>query len=86
MYFKRNPQLKLGLLRRLILPAFSCAALGMVLVIAVIHFDVLTGSSKAISYALCAVIPAALIGGVLLAMRLRRKSPECFAKLGSHKL
>ena len=46
----------------------------------------LTGSSKAISYALCAVIPAALIGGVLLAMRLRRKSPECFAKLGSHKL
>ncbi len=86
MYFKRNPQLKLGLLRRLILPAFSCAALGMVLVIAVIHFDVLTGSSKAISYALCAVIPVALIGGVLLAMRLRRKSPECFAKLGSHKL
>jgi len=86
MYFKRNPQLQLGVLRRLILPAFSCVALSIVLVIAVVHFDVLTGSSKAISYALCAVIPAALIGGVLLAMRLRRKSPECFAKLGSHKL
>ncbi|WNW09881.1 APC family permease [Pseudomonas sp. DTU_2021_1001937_2_SI_NGA_ILE_001] len=86
MYFRRNPQLGLGVTRRLLLPAFSCVALGIVLVIAVLHFDVLTGSSQALSWLLCAVIPAALAGGVLLAARLRRVSPQCFAALGSHKL
>lgn len=86
MYFKRNPQLKLGLMRRLVLPAFSGVALTIVLVIAVVHFDVLTGSSLALSYGLCAVIPFALAGGVMLAARLRRRSPERFAALGSHKL
>lgn len=86
MYFKRNPQLKLGILRRLVFPIFSCLALSFVLLIAVIHFEVLTGSSKALSYALCSVIPAALLVGVLLAARLRRRSPKCFEALGSHKL
>ncbi|UUC52871.1 APC family permease [Pseudomonas citronellolis] len=85
-YFWRHPEIPLGLLRGRILPAFSCLALLFVLAIAVIHFDVLTGSSKALSYALCAVIPVALIAGVLLAARLRRISPERFQALGSHKL
>lgn len=85
-YFWRHPEIPLGLLRGRILPAFSCLALLFVLAIAVIHFDVLTGSSKALSYALCAVIPLALIAGVLLAARLRRISPERFQALGSHKL
>jgi hypothetical protein len=52
----------------------------------VIHFDVLTGASQLLSYGLCAVIPAALIVGVLLAVRLRKASPERFMALGSHKL
>ncbi|WP_437881661.1 APC family permease [Pseudomonas sp. LRF_L74] len=86
MYFRRNPQLNLGILRSLVLPGFSCLVLSVVLVIAVLHFEVLTGSSKALSYGLCAVIPAALVGGILLALRLRRRSPACFEALGSHKL
>ncbi|WP_425343519.1 APC family permease [Pseudomonas delhiensis] len=85
-YFWRHPEIPLGLWRGRILPAFSCLALLFVLAIAVIHFDVLTGSSKALSYALCAVIPVALVAGVLLAARLRRISPERFQALGSHKL
>ncbi len=86
VYFQRHPQLKLGIWRGRILPGFSCLALLAVLVLAVVHFDVLTGASKLMSYGLCAVIPCALIGGVILAMRLRKRSPERFAALGSHTL
>ncbi|MBC3345022.1 MULTISPECIES: APC family permease [Pseudomonas] len=86
VYFQRHPQLKVGVWRGKILPGFSCLALLTVLVLAVVHFDVLTGASQLISYGLCAVIPAALIGGLFLAVRLRRTSPQRFMALGSHKL
>ncbi|MCL6701682.1 APC family permease [Pseudomonas sp. T1.Ur] len=86
VYFRRHPELKLGLWRGRLLPGFSCLALLAVLVLAVIHFDVLTGASQLLSYGLCAVIPVALVVGVFLAVRLRKVSPERFAALGSHKL
>ncbi|TNF83957.1 APC family permease [Pseudomonas sp. ICMP22404] len=86
VYFRRHPELKLGLWRGRILPVFSCLALLVVLALAVIHFDVLTGASARLSYALCAIIPVALVVGVGLAIRLRRISPERFKTLGSHKL
>lgn len=86
VYFHRHPELKVGIWRGRILPVFSCLALLMVLVLAVAHFDVLTGASQFLSYALCAVIPAALLGGVFLAARLRKASPQRFLALGSHKL
>ncbi|MBT2339990.1 MULTISPECIES: APC family permease [Pseudomonas] len=86
VYFRRHPELKLGLWRGRILPVFSCLALLVVLALAVIHFDVLTGASVLLSYSLCAIIPVALIVGVGLAVRLRRFSPERFMALGSHKL
>lgn len=86
VYFSRHPELRLGILRSRILPGFSCIALLGVLGIAVLHFDVLTGSSKLLSYGLCAVIPVALLLGVAMAARLRKLSPERFHALGSHKL
>lgn len=85
-YFRRHPELGLGVTRSLILPLLSGGALLCVLVVAVIHFDVLTGSSKLLSYGLCILIPVALTIGVMLALRLRRLSPERFRALGSHKL
>lgn len=86
MYFRRNPQLQLGLIRRVVLPVFSGLALTVVLIIAVLHFDVLTGSSKPLSYLLCSTIPVAMVVGVWLAARLRRRSMSCYNALGSHKL
>lgn len=86
VYFHRHPELKVGLLRGRILPVVSCLALLSVLVLAVAHFDVLTGASQLLSYSLCAVIPAALLGGLYLAARLRKVSPQRFLALGSHKL
>jgi len=86
VYFHRHPELNVGLWRGRILPIFSSLALLMVLILAVVHFDVLTGASQLLSYALCAVIPAALLGGIFLAVRLRKVSPQRFLALGSHKL
>ncbi|MEG8232469.1 APC family permease [Pseudomonas orientalis] len=86
VYFHRHPELDVGLWRGRILPIFSSLALLMVLILAVVHFDVLTGASQLLSYALCAVIPAALLGGIFLAARLRKVSPQRFLALGSHKL
>ncbi|MGZ0716245.1 APC family permease [Pseudomonas palleroniana] len=86
VYFHRHPELKVGLLRGRVLPVLSCLALLCVLVLAVAHFDVLTGASQLLSYSLCAVIPAALLSGLYLAARLRKVSPLRFLALGSHKL
>ncbi|OPG79400.1 amino acid permease, partial [Pseudomonas ogarae] len=86
VFAQRHPELKLGIWRGRIFPGFSCIALLAVLFIAVVHFDVLTGASKALSYGLCAIIPAALLAGVFLAARLRKVAPQRYWVLGSHKL
>ncbi|SEJ27188.1 Amino acid transporter [Pseudomonas sp. NFACC23-1] len=86
VFAQRHPELKLGIWRGRIFPGFSCLALLAVLFIAVVHFDVLTGASKALSYGLCAIIPAALLVGVFLAARLRKAAPQRYWVLGSHKL
>jgi amino acid transporter len=86
VYFQRHPELNVGIWRGRILPVFSSLALVLVLGLAVVHFDVLTGASQLLSYGLCAIIPAALIIGVMLAARLRKISPQRFLALGSHKL
>ncbi len=85
-FARRHPELKLGIWRGRIFPGFSCIALLTVLFIAVVHFDVLTGASKTLSYGLCAIIPAALLAGVFLAARLRKVAPQRYRVLGSHKL
>ncbi len=48
----RHPELNVGVWRGRVLPGFSCLALLSVLVLAVVHFDVLTGASKPLSYSL----------------------------------
>ncbi|MGR4070076.1 APC family permease [Billgrantia sp. C5P2] len=85
-YFRRHPELAVGPWRGKILPAFSSLALLTMLVIAVMHFDVLTGSSQLLSYGLCILIALALAVGGAMAMRLRQTSPEQFQQLGSHRL
>jgi len=85
-FSRRHPELRLGLWRGGIFPALSCLVLLAVLIIAVLHFDVLTGASQTLSYGLCAIIPAALLAGVFLAARLRKGAPERYLALGSHKL
>jgi len=85
-YFARHPDLRLSVWRTRIFPGLATLALLFVLVTAILNFDVLTGASQSLSYALCAVIPAALLIGVVLARRLRVAAPHRFRELGSHRL
>jgi len=85
-YFRRHPQACDSAWRVRILPAVSLVALLYILCTAILHFDVLTGASKSMSWALCSMIPLAIVIGVMLASRLRRCEPMRFAALGSHKL
>jgi len=83
-YFKANPQLVTSKLQCFVLPAFSCVALLGIWLMALLHFDVLTGASKDLSIILCSIIPAAAFIGVLLAARLRIRAPLRFHSLGHH--
>ncbi|MDZ3991418.1 APC family permease [Pseudomonas sp. Teo4] len=81
-FFKANPDLATSRLQCLIMPALSGIALLVIGLTAMVHFDVLTGASSAISIALWSVIPVAAISGVLLALRLRSVAPGRFMALG----
>jgi amino acid transporter len=85
-FFRRNPEFGVGPWRARLMPALSCLALVWIAVVAVLHFDVLTGASKTLSYGLCSTIPVAIVAGVLLAARLRKLDPKRFEALGSHRL
>ncbi|PWC36013.1 APC family permease [Azospirillum sp. TSO35-2] len=81
-FFQARPELKQGVLGALLLPATSGLLLSAVLVLAVLRFDVLTGESGPLSWALPALLPAAGLAGILRAAALRRRSPERHARLG----
>ena len=81
-YFRANPHLATSKLRCLFLPAFSGLALAGIWLMALMHFDVLTGASKELSIVLCSIIPLTALIGVILAARLRTTAPLRFRSLG----
>ena len=68
-FFKGRAIATEGTLRTVIFPVISGVLLLGVLVLAIANFDVLTGASKTISYALTSLLPIAAIAGALLARR-----------------
>lgn len=64
------------------MPLFACMGLCAVMVLAVANFHVLTGASKAISFALLGLVPIAVAAGWWAASRLKRREPARFAGLG----
>ncbi|MDN7179404.1 APC family permease [Caballeronia sp. SEWSISQ10-4 2] len=75
-----------GRLRTFVFPLVAGLALTVVLVLAVANFSVLTGASVVLSYGLTALLPVFAIIGIVLARKLKRCDPACFARLGSSKL
>ncbi len=69
-------------LRTRIAPLAAAAALLGVLALAIVHFDVLTGSSGVLSVLLPATVPAAAGLGALRAWYLRRTDPQRYRGLG----
>lgn len=82
VFFSRHGSLAAGVLRTRIAPVTAAAALTGALALAVLHFDVLTGSTGLLRYLLPAVIPAAAGLGAWRAWHLRRVDPQRYRSLG----
>jgi amino acid transporter len=81
-YFHRRERGRQGLIRTRIAPVLAGLALLGILVLAIIHFDVLTGSSDLMSVALPAILPIAACLGAVRAWHLRRTDPGRYRGLG----
>ncbi len=85
-FFLRNPRLACSTLRSVLAPVVAGVAFVVIVVLAFIHFDVLTGASHTLAVVLPALILVAALTGALLALRLRHVDPARVARLGMHKL
>ncbi|MFE1954335.1 MULTISPECIES: APC family permease [Streptomyces] len=62
-------------------PLVSCAGLAVLTVLAVIHFDLLTGRTGLTNTLLLVPLPLVLAAGLAVAFRIRRRDPERYASL-----
>jgi hypothetical protein len=81
-YFGRREKGPEGLIRTQLAPGIAGLALLGVLVLAIVHFDVLTGSPGLMSVALPAILPIAACFGAVRAPHLRRTDPRRYQGLG----
>lgn len=86
-FFQRHPGLDESTYSRRIAPLVSGVCLAVILVVALLNFNVLiTGSTTAPldvkSVILPALVFAAMIAGMLLALKLKRSNPEIYAGIG----
>jgi amino acid transporter len=82
VFFARRGHGPRRLFRTRIAPILAACALLAVLVLAIVHFNVLTGSNGLLCIVLPAAIPAAACLGMLRAWQLRRKDPARYRELG----
>ena len=85
VFFRRHPT-DMSSIRTKALPVVSCVALSFIAILATVHFDILTGTSRLLATGLPALIPVAACAGAVLAARLRRRAPERFAALGRNQI
>ncbi len=81
-YFGRRPEMQWEPLNVVLLPLASGAILTVILLLAILNFQVLTGASPALAWGLTASLPVAAIVGYVLAARLAKQKPAAFLKLG----
>lgn len=81
-YFRRCEKGPEGLIRTQLAPSVAGVALLGVLVLAIVRFDVLTGSPGLMSVGLPAILPIAACLGAVRALHLRRTDPRRYQGLG----
>ncbi|WP_406101956.1 APC family permease [Streptomyces sp. NBC_01003] len=62
-------------------PLIAFAGLALLTVLAVLHFDLLTGASDTVNAVLLAPLPVVLLAGMYIALRIRRRDPQRYARL-----
>jgi amino acid transporter len=85
-FFMRNPTLEPNPLKSKILPALAALALLFIIFQIVINFGNLSGASGTLGWFLPSLVLIAGVVGCGLAVSLRGRDPEAFAKLGSQQL
>lgn len=62
-------------------PLIAFAGLALLTVLAVLHFDLLTGASGTVNAVLLAPLPVVLAAGICIALRIRSRDPQRYARL-----
>ncbi|MFI9776053.1 hypothetical protein ACIHCV_15230 [Streptomyces sp. NPDC051956] len=62
-------------------PLIAFAGLALLTVLAVLHFDLLTGASDTVNAVLLAPLPVVLLAGLYIALRIRSRDPQRYAQL-----
>ncbi|MFF7243561.1 APC family permease [Embleya sp. NPDC008237] len=79
-FFRRNRR-GFSLFRIVLAPLAACAGLILLTVLAVIHFDLLTGASDGVDAALLVPLPVVFCAGLMMARHIRLTDPERYALL-----
>lgn len=62
-------------------PLLACAGLAVMIVLVCANLDLLTGASNTVNAALIAPLPVLFAAGVVLALRIRRRTPAAYERL-----
>ncbi|NEA63993.1 APC family permease [Streptomyces sp. SID12488] len=83
-FFRRNPGVGgAGRLRTVAAPATAALLLAVITGLVCTRLNLFTGAPPAVNWMLAALTPIIFTIGAVLAMRLRRKRPEVYAKLAT---
>ncbi|GGL08280.1 APC family permease [Streptomyces flaveus] len=83
-FFRRNPGAGgAGRLRTVVAPATAALLLAAITVLVCNRLNLFTGAPPAVNWTLVALTPVVFAIGAVLAMRIRRKRPEVYAKLAT---
>ncbi|MGW1430528.1 APC family permease [Streptomyces sp. NPDC002431] len=80
-FFFRGDRRGMSLWRVGIAPLIAFVGLSVLSVLAILHFDLLTGRTGAVNAALLVPLPVVVIAGVVVALRIRRTDPERYGRL-----
>ncbi|AZK98035.1 MULTISPECIES: APC family permease [Streptomyces] len=81
VFFFRRDRQGMSVWRVVVAPLVAFAGLAVLAVLAVVHFDLLTGRTGAVNTALLVPLPVVLAIGIAVAVRIRRLDPARFARL-----
>lgn len=82
VYFRKNKVHNVTLLQSTIAPIISAICITVIMILAVIHFEALLGSSGWATYAFIAFVLVIFIGSYLYATYIQKNKPEVYARLG----
>ncbi|MFE0426891.1 APC family permease [Streptomyces sp. NPDC058953] len=81
VFFFRRDRQGMPVWRVVVAPLIAFAGLAALAVLAVVHFDLLTGRTGGVNIALLIPLPVVLAAGFAVALRIRRREPEWYARL-----